>query len=343
MKLLFSGYHNPHFVTVTEYAEGAARALGHTLEVFDNRSFLLPGRIREVFPPFQQWDLARLNRKLVAVARAFRPDVFLEIGGDRILPQTVRALREGGIKTALWTTDPPQHPDIPLFTNAGAYDFIFCAGSETQEMLSERGRKDARLLPFACDPRVHAPVVVSGADAARYQADIVFVGSVHPGLYPGRVKILESIADLNLGVWGPGSETILAGSALKRNVRGEAITPQEWVRVYSAAKIVLCMHYRDPRGRMPCHQASTRVFEALACKCFLLTDRQRDVESLFADGKHLAVFQDAADLRKKIGYYLEHDEQRTRIAEAGYAEVLQKHTYVHRIRELLNTINAAHG
>jgi len=67
-------------------------------------------------------------------------------------------------------------------------------------------------------------------------------------------------------------------------------------------------------------------------------DNQKDVKSLFEDGKHLTIFKDIKDLREKIKYYLIHPEERERIAQEGYREVIQKHTYLHRIKKMLTVI-----
>ncbi len=67
--------------------------------------------------------------------------------------------------------------------------------------------------------------------------------------------------------------------------------------------------------------ASDRVYKILATKGFLLTDTWHGIE--FEDGKHLVVYNGINDLQDKIEYYLEHEEERNLIAEAGYLEVQQ--------------------
>jgi len=70
---------------------------------------------------------------------------------------------------------------------------------------------------------------------------------------------------------------------------------------------------------------SDRTYKVLASKGFLLTEAWDDIDSYFVPGEHLAVFKGVEDLKQKIAYYLEHPEERERIAEAGYKEV-QKYT-----------------
>ena len=77
----------------------------------------------------------------------------------------------------------------------------------------------------------------------------------------------------------------------------------------------------------------------MACGGFVLSDRQKDVLALFKDGEHLVTFGDGKDLVDKIKYFLQHPEERKRIAVAGRREVLNKHTYTHRMQNLLSLIS----
>lgn len=338
MKILFFGYRNPDFITVTEYSERAFKAAGAEVDFFCDRSFYTPGTIRRAIPPLDNFELRLLNRRLLAEAAKVKPDAFLACGGTRVLPATLTALREMGITTVLWTTDAFSEVSLPLLSTAPMYDRIFCGGTEAIEVFTQAGIGGAKWLPFACDPEIHGKPVSSTAEDGSLACDLCFVGSVHPALYPDRVKLLESISDFNLKVWGPGAETIPETSPLRKRVSGGKLRPELWLRAYSSAKIVLCMHYADPAGKYPCYQASPRVYEALACGAFLLCDAQKDVLSLFEDGRHLAIFRDAAELRKKIEYYLANSEEREAIAREGRNEVLKKHTYLDRVRVVLESL-----
>jgi spore maturation protein CgeB len=199
------------------------------------------------------------------------------------------------------------------------------------EIFSRHGISRARWLPVGCEPASHHPVDLTESDRREYGSDVVFVGS-H---YPEREVLLEALADFDLAIWGPGWEKLREGSPLRSRIRKAHTAPSEWLKIYSASHIVLATHYRDPEGVVPVHQASPRVFEALACRAFLICDRQRDVFSLFCDGEHLVGFDNGADLAKKVRYYLDHSLERQTIARKGHEEVIRRHTYVHRIETLL--------
>ena len=336
MKVVFSGYHNPNFITITEYIERAFRDQGHELVSFDDRSFLIPGRIRQRSKILRDWDLNRLNDNLISLVLKNKPDLCIVTGGHRILPDTVKKIKNIGVIPVLWTIDFPLDFD-PIIKAAPFYDHIFCGGTEAQVLLKQAGIKKTYWLPFACDPDQHKPLELGREDKDNYKNDIVFVGS-H---YPNREETLKQIIDFDLGVWGPGWRELTKDENLRKAIRGGMVKPCEWVKIFNTAKIIIIIHYKD--GKVLDYQASPKVYEALSCKGFALVNDQRDVLSLFEDGKHLVIFKDTKDLRQKIDYYLNDPEKRKEIAQNGYNYVLANHTYSHRIKRMLSVIKETDG
>jgi spore maturation protein CgeB len=330
VKILFSGHHNPHFFTITEYLERAIRSLGHELVIFEDRQHRIPGRLRRRLPFLDRLDLKMINEKLLSLAENTQPELAIVTGGHRISPETVQRLKVQGVVPILWTIDAPLNFQ-PLIEAAPSYDHVFCQGTEAIELLEKAGIEGAQWLPMACDPDSHHPLDCSVADREKYGSDVVFVGSY----YRERANLLEKIAAFDLAIWGPGWDLLEGHSPLRRCLRGAHTTPDEWLKIYSCSRIVLATHYQDPQGRFPVYQASPRIFEVLACGAFLICDRQRDVLALFEDGTDLVCFSDAADLAGKIGHYLTRADERSGIAAQGRKKVLESHTYVHRIESLL--------
>jgi len=331
MKILFTGYHNPHFVSITEYIERAIERLGHELIAFDDRSFLIPGRIRQRFKFLQDWDLKRLNTNLVSLASRLKPDICLVSGGHRILPQTLERISKIGTLTVLWTVDFP-HDFEPIKRAASFYDYIFCGGTEAQVLLQESVIKKTYWLPFACDSGLHRPVELARVDRDNYANDLVFVGSY----YPNREAVLREITDFDLGIWGPSWHKLASDPGVREKIKGGKVKPAEWVKIFNAAKIIIIVHYKD--GKVLDFQASPKVYEALSCGGFVLVNNQKDLTALFEDKKHLVVFKDIDDLRAKIKYYLDNPRERKRISENGKNYVVENHTYVQRIKRLLSVI-----
>lgn len=333
MKILLSGYHNPHFKTITEYIERAITRCGHSLSVFDDRQFYLPGRLRKKVSWLQWIDQKLLNKRMISLAYRETPDVTIITGGHRISAKTIRTMKNKGIMTVLWTTDAPANFQ-PIIDVAPYYDHIFCQGSEAVELLNNAGIEGAYWLPMACDPLVHRPVELTVEEREKFGSDVTFIGSY----YQNRAELFEKIQGFDFSIWGPGWEKLSHHSPLNRCLKGAHLRPETWQRIYSASKIVLAPHFSDPNHSFPVYQSSPRVFEALACGAFTISDNQRDVFELFKEGLHLVRFHDGDDLIKQIEYYLAHPEHREFISEQGRKEVLANHTYEHRIHEMLGVI-----
>ena len=331
MKVLLYGYHNPNFINTIVYREQAVLSLGHELISFDEESYIVPGRLRSWFPFLQQWDRQRLNRCLINVIKNKKPDVCLIVGGHNVLPDTIAHIKNMGIPVGLWTTDVPVDFQN-IIESAVFYDHLFCAGTEASDIFRHKGFTNVTWVPFGCDPNYHKRVPLSVSDQKEYVKEVVFVGSY----YPNRAKILESISDYNLGVWGPYWHKLSAGSPLNTKAVNIKMNYDQWVKIFSACKINIVIHYQD--SHVPCHQASPKLFEAMACGSFVLSDKQKDAEALFQDKKHLVFFNNEQDLRSKIQYYLERPEERQRIADAGCMEVTTHHTYQHRLKYILDML-----
>ena len=331
MRILVSGYHNPHYLTITEYIESAVGSLGHEVIAFNDRDHIIPGRLRKKLGILQKFSLAIINRNLVRLVKETQPHLILVTGGHRISRKSLRTLREGKFCLVLWTTDPLRSSDI-MFITAPYYDHVFCQGTEFVEALNALGLNGSHWLPMACDPEIHHNVGLTNEEMRTFGKDVSFVGSY----YPRRAEYLEKLNGYNLGIWGPGWENLPMDSPLRSALMGSYTMPETWRKIYSASKIILSIHYQDEHLRV--FQASPRVFEALGCGAFVLTDQQKDVLALFEDGEHLVSFSDARDLIEKVDFFLNHFEQRQVIAEQGKLEVLKKHTYRHRLTELLAII-----
>ncbi|PKN02046.1 MAG: hypothetical protein CVU77_01105 [Elusimicrobia bacterium HGW-Elusimicrobia-1] len=335
--ILLAGYHNPRYPTITEYVEKAVRESGFGLTSFDDRSYGVPGFLRSAWKKIDNAALSAMNERFCRLAEASRPDLCIVTGGHRISPRSIERIKSYGIKTVLWTIDAPSADFEYIIAAARVYDKVFCGGTEAVKILERAGVKNPAWLPFACSPDDHKPAPLDDKEKKTLSRDVVFVGTVNPLIYPFRSAVLESIADYNLGVWGPGVRRIPSSYALRSRIVAEHTPPSVWTKIYSAAKIVLCMHYADPAGGFPCRQASPRVYEALACGAFVLCDAQPDAAALFSDGEHLVYFKNPYDLRVKLDYYLAHPDDRLRIASAGRKLALAEHTYLRRLETILRT------
>jgi glycosyltransferase involved in cell wall biosynthesis/2-polyprenyl-3-methyl-5-hydroxy-6-metoxy-1,4-benzoquinol methylase len=257
-------------------------------------------------------------------------DLFLNIddGLRYRLPDDLRP-------SAWWCID--THIDYAWsLEKARDFDLVFAAQRDGAERLQKDGIPSVHWLPLACDPEIHAGVEQGalplspgegrGEGGLQQQPlsnpkskienpksfDVCFVGNLIPGPRADLVRLIQQYF-----------KNVYVGQAYFEEMAG----------IYRRSRIVF--------NRSVANDVNMRVFEALSSGSLLLTNDLADngQHGLFRDGVHLATYRDGHDLLDKLRFYLRRDDVRQRIAAAGRAEVLVKHTYRHRMEELLRSVD----
>ena len=108
-------------------------------------------------------------------------------------------------------------------------------------------------------------------------------------------------------------------------------------KIYSSSKICVNIHedYQKEFGG----DFNERTYKIPLCKGFEITDDVASIRKYFEDGKEIVIAKDKEDWFKKIDYYMNHPEERKKIAEAGYKKVLKSHTYNNRAEQFIALYN----
>lgn len=158
--------------------------------------------------------------------------------------------------------------------------------------------------------------------------EVVFVGSKrYHAEWQYRPKLVQWLQDTygrRFGHYGNDGIQVVRGSALNK--------------LYADAKVVvgdsLCLNFNYP------NYWSDRVYETIGRGGFMIHPYIAGMEKHFEDRKHL-VFYDFGNfkqLKSLIDYYLEHDDEREAIRQAGFEHVKQNHTYLNRWAEILEEL-----
>ena len=107
----------------------------------------------------------------------------------------------------------------------------------------------------------------------------------------------------------------------------------EMPKVFHMSKINLNFTIPNIKSGTP-----LRIWDVLGAGGFLLTNYQAELPLFFKEGEDLVCFDGIEDMRKKVGYYLEHEEERRQIAENGYRKVKEYHSYIDRIQTMLEIL-----
>lgn len=104
-------------------------------------------------------------------------------------------------------------------------------------------------------------------------------------------------------------------------------------RVFRQSKINLNLTLRSIRSGVP-----LRVWDILGAGGFCITNYQAELPLYFVNGEDLVWFRSRSELFELVDYYLEHEDERRRIAENGYRKVKEFHDYTSRIDEIAEYI-----
>ena len=180
-------------------------------------------------------------------------------------------------------------------------DYAFCAQKRAVEEMKKDG-VNAIWLPHAVEPQAYPKF-----DILTKKYDVCFVGHVNTR---NREDALDRLF-----------------SEFPNFYYGQALF-NEAARKFAESKICFNIAMTD--------DLNMRNFEVMATGSFLLTSWIPTIEELFEDGKHLVLYRSMDEMVDKAKYYLKHDDEREKIAQAGYEEVMKKHTIQHRVDVILN-------
>ncbi len=219
------------------------------------------------------------------------------------------------------------HPDRVALSEMQGYDHVFVASTSYAQHLIEQ-EVDASPLLQCTDPQIfHPDPLPAGEGPAKH----LFVGNSRR---QKRRIVEDAIAGgIPLSIFGREWEGLVTPHAVK----GEYIPNDQLRRHYSAAEIVYNDHW-DSMGRHGF--LSNRLFDAGACGAFVISDRARGLEDVFADT--VPTYSDCADLSAKVAYFEAHPEERRKRADRLREIVLAGHTFAHRAEDIVSRIRQIH-
>ncbi|HDN67792.1 MAG TPA: methyltransferase domain-containing protein [Firmicutes bacterium] len=234
---------------------------------------------------------------------AWQPDLLLWV--ESVYGYLPKGIGQLPFPTACYLIDSHLHLREHLKWVEG-FNFIFVAQRQYIPEFERAGFKNVYWLPLACDPQVHRKFDV------KKVYEIGFAGSLTPE-HRERRRLLTLLCQ-------------------QFNVHIDRKFFREMALLFSRSKIVFNHSVRN--------DLNMRVFEALCCGSMLLTDEARGggLNELFRDREHLVIYRNQQELVELARYYLEHPEEREEIARKGREEALAKHTFDHRVEQMMNIV-----
>ena len=272
--------------------------------------------------------LSYMNNRLLDLVQRTKPDILFLSRGETIRPETLWKIRQK-TQTLIVNVFTDNPLTIGKFEAIEPCHHFFVKDTYVRDTLRKAGLNNVRYLPQCTNADVSRPYMLDEKEKELFGAEVSLVGSQ----YAYRLKMVNELEGYNLSLWGKGWSKV-SDKRILQSVRGGDIRGSKKARVFSGSAISLNPHHplNDIRG------TNSRTFDIAACRGFQLSDDKEDLRDLLKVNEEIVCFKTVDELKKLIGYYLSHPDERLQLAEAGHRRVLKDHTYDNRVREILDII-----
>lgn len=217
------------------------------------------------------------------------------------------------------------HPDDISIEEYEEYDHVFIASNFWAKKISSQVSTPVNTMLQCTDPERFYEL--PDADKKRFYNQLLFVGNSR-GIYR---KVLQDLLPTNYGLalYGKNWEKIIP----KKYIKGIYIPNENLYQYYSSAEIVLNDHWDDMREK---GFISNRIFDALACGAFIVTDSVHDMGEL---KDYVNVYDTKEELNNKIEYSLKNPCECKIKSQRGKNFVLKNHTFKQRAEQFIESFS----
>jgi len=185
---------------------------------------------------------------------------------------------------------------------------FFSSQSNVDALKASLGLEKVFILPFSVDITKYRDLKL------KRNIDAMAVYSAQTDIYPNRLKVQHMIQRMNI--------TSFTKRVLHNN----------YIRYLNQSKIFVMSGGLNKRLAM-------KYTEAMACGAMVLSDEPEDLNIQgFVPGKHLILYNDLNDMKKKLLYYLKRDKERNIIARDGMEFVRNNHSCARRVKQFTKIV-----
>lgn len=283
-------------------------------------------------------DLAKANQNLIQLLKKHNVDVLWLDKALTIRPETLNIIRQRSPQTIIVGYSPDDmmtkyNQRQNFLKGISLYDIYFTTKSFNVNELLELGCPKVVFVGNAYDPKLHQPVTVTNEDRLKLGGKVGFIGTYEKERAEQLLYLAEN--GVSVRVWGPNWRKNRRPFHPNLRIEGKALWGDGYVKAICSFGInlaFLCKINRDLQ--------TTRSIEIPACGAFMLAERTCEHLELFEEGKEAEFFSTKKELLEKVRYYLAHEEERKRIANAGRNRCLKSgYSYRDRLSEMISIIS----
>ncbi len=211
---------------------------------------------------------------------------------------------------------------VPSQIDLKQFDILFSSFPHFVNEFRKMGIS-AYYQPLAFDPRV-----IQEHMQTKRTHDVTFVGSISAD-HSRRMEFLEQLQGaVAFKCWGYQMSPLTPDSRMYRQYCGEA-WGKEMFALLQDSFITLNYHVDVAEN----YANNMRLFEATGCGALLITDYKENLQDLFDVGREVVAYRSIEEGAELIRFYLHHQDEAKRVAQAGQARTLRDHTYSIRMAQ----------
>jgi len=249
---------------------------------------------------------SRVDDLMTDQIRAYQPQIIYVSFARALDEESIKLMRHAAQNAILIGSDEDPWPKLQRNRIEAAKELdILTATNDGQWLQDYRdaGVRLCKFMPNSCDPDIEHRYEVE----EKWMSDILWIGKLHHQADKSetfREKLVMELAKQpNCTLYGCCGRPTIGGMDCLYAISGARIGVS--VNAYGPIKL--------------CH--SDRLIRYLACGTFVLARRFSGADFLFKDGEHLKYFDEIGEFFELADWYLRHEEQRKKIADAGMERV----------------------
>lgn len=281
-------------------------------------------------------DVLGVNEEIIRAADEEHPDIVWVDKGLIVKRETLLNAKGAcpGVVAVAYSPDDmmnPRNQTREYVKCIPVYDLHVTTKSYNVRELRSRGARDVLFVDNGYCPSAHRPINISPEDKALWGGKVGFIG--HYERDRARSLMFLSRNDIDVRVWGRWRKKRFRKYP-NLQIMGRSLWGDDYARAICAFDINLCFLRKVNRDLQ-----TTRSIEIPACGAFMVAERTGEHLRLFEEGVEAEFFSSDEELVDKVRYYLEHEEQRKRIAAAGRQRCLTRgYSNRHRLQGALDYI-----
>lgn len=290
---------------VLKLAKGFIR-LGHDVRIFsycDALSQLSPLKSKTLSAFLYK---SRIDKLLAVQLRNYHPDIVYISFAGALNADTILLARQAAPNAVFVGADGDPWPKLQKGRIETAKELDILTATNDGQWLQDYRDAGVPLcvfMPNTCDPDVEHRYDVP----EKWKTDILWIGKLRH-----HADTSETFREDLIRQLAQRKNCTLYGCCGRRKIGG-----MDCLYAMSGARIGVSV---DAYGPVKfCH--SNRLTRYLACGTFVLARRFPSADLLFTDGEHLRYFDEIDEFFELADWYLAHEQERKRIADAGMQRV----------------------